>query len=84
MENKKVEVRFVPGCFDNFHGSQEELDELMVEIKNFAELCSTDEENEVGSIIVVSLTNEQAYILADPVGEEMDLSSLNDLQQTLH
>lgn len=32
-ENKKLEVIFAPGCFDNFEGTQEELDELIAEIK---------------------------------------------------
>ena len=28
----KLQVVFAPGCFDNFEGSQEELDSLMAEI----------------------------------------------------
>jgi len=37
-ENKKpVEVVFEPGCFDNFEGTQEELDELVQQIKNMAQ-----------------------------------------------
>jgi hypothetical protein len=31
-EKKKMEIVFAPGCFDNFEGTQEELDELMAEI----------------------------------------------------
>lgn len=30
---KKIELVFAPGCFDNFEGTQEELDELIAEIK---------------------------------------------------
>lgn len=34
MTNEKnPEVVFAPGCFDSFDGTQEELDELMVEIQ---------------------------------------------------
>lgn len=44
MENKKFEdlqpedfkelkIEFAPGCFDNFEGTQEELDELIADIK---------------------------------------------------
>ena len=29
---KKVNVEFMPGCFDGFEGTQEELDALMQEI----------------------------------------------------
>jgi hypothetical protein len=36
-ENKKpLEVVFAPGCFDNFEGTQEELDELIQQIKEMA------------------------------------------------
>lgn len=30
---KPLEVKFAPGCFDHFDGTQEELDALMTEIK---------------------------------------------------
>jgi len=36
-DNKPIEVVFAPGCFDTFEGSQEELNELMAEIKRMAE-----------------------------------------------
>jgi hypothetical protein len=35
--SKKLEIKFAPGCFDNFSGSQDELDELMAEIQKMAE-----------------------------------------------
>jgi len=31
-EVKELKIEFAPGCFDNFEGSQEELDELIGEI----------------------------------------------------
>jgi hypothetical protein len=31
-KDKKPEVVFAPGCFDQFEGTQEELDELIAEI----------------------------------------------------
>lgn len=33
-EDKKIKVEFAPGAFDNFDGTQEELDELIKEIEN--------------------------------------------------
>lgn len=33
MENKPIKIEFAPGCFDNFEGTQEELDALITEIK---------------------------------------------------
>jgi len=32
MTKKKPEIEFAPGCFDDFEGSQEELDALQAEI----------------------------------------------------
>ncbi len=32
-DKKKLEVVFAPGCFDDFEGTQEELDELVAEIR---------------------------------------------------
>ena len=35
-DNKELKVVFAPGCFDNFDGTQEELDEMMAEIMAMA------------------------------------------------
>jgi hypothetical protein len=35
--NKKIKVEFAPGCFDEFDGTQEELDQLIAEITRLAE-----------------------------------------------
>ena len=32
-EFKNLKIEFAPGCFDSFEGTQEELDELIAEIK---------------------------------------------------
>ena len=32
-EEKKMKVEFAPGAFDGFEGTQEELDELIAEVK---------------------------------------------------
>jgi hypothetical protein len=31
-EKKKVKISFAPGCFDNWEGTQEELDEFVEEL----------------------------------------------------
>jgi hypothetical protein len=36
-EKKPLKVIFDPGCFDNFEGTQEELDEFVKQIQEFAE-----------------------------------------------
>lgn len=33
-EKQELKIEFAPGCFDNFEGTQEELDELMRELKD--------------------------------------------------
>jgi hypothetical protein len=33
-EIKELKIEFAPGCFDNFEGTQEELDALIADIKN--------------------------------------------------
>jgi hypothetical protein len=34
---KNIKLTFAPGCFDNFEGTQEELDAMIKEIKDKAE-----------------------------------------------
>jgi hypothetical protein len=36
-EKKPLKVVFDPGCFDNFEGTQAELDEFVTQIQEFAE-----------------------------------------------
>lgn len=36
-KEKKVKVEFAPGCFDQFDGTQEELDEMIADIMKMAE-----------------------------------------------
>jgi hypothetical protein len=36
-DSKPKEVIFAPGCFDNFEGTQEELDEMIAEIQRMFE-----------------------------------------------
>jgi NTP pyrophosphatase (non-canonical NTP hydrolase) len=36
-EDSKVEIVFAPGCFDNFEGTQEELNEFIAELNRLAE-----------------------------------------------
>jgi len=37
QDKKKIEIVFAPGCFDNFDGTQEELDEMIQQIKDMVE-----------------------------------------------
>ena len=37
MTDKKIKIEFAPGAFDNFDGSQEELDEFIAELERMVE-----------------------------------------------
>ena len=36
-DDKKPEITFLPGCFDSFEGTQEELDEVVKQLMEFFE-----------------------------------------------
>jgi hypothetical protein len=69
-EEKKITVTFAPGAFDNFDGSQEELDELMAEIYRLVE---TGEIFEKGKPL-----NIDELIEEEPEYAEKILRSLNE------
>jgi hypothetical protein len=43
MSDAPLKVVFAPGCFDSFEGTQEELDELMLEIQQTFETMTPEE-----------------------------------------
>lgn len=77
-EEKKTKVVFMPGCFDDFDGTQEELDELVKEIQRLAnspeELMANSRE--------VNLTDLDDEIL-EIIGEKMQ-SITEDTSKKLH
>ncbi len=66
-ENKPLKIEFAPGCFDNFDGTQEELDALVKEIQSMFE-NKTREEIEAESI---PLTDEEFDELPDDVKAQL-------------
>lgn len=46
MLHKKPKIVFAPGCFDNFEGTQEELDKMVAEIYELVENGKLFEETE--------------------------------------
>ena len=48
VTDKKVKVEFAPGCFDNFEGTQEELDALQKEIIEKFSNLTPDEARDIG------------------------------------
>lgn len=45
-KDKTVKVEFAPGCFDNFDGTQQELDEMIEMIRYLAESGKLEELSE--------------------------------------
>ena len=35
-QKKEIKIQFAPGCFDNFNGTQEELQEMIAQIRQMA------------------------------------------------
>jgi hypothetical protein len=69
--SKKIEIRFAPGCFDNFSGSQDELDELMAEIQKMADTGELFEQSK--PLDIDELIDE------DPEFAEALLREINDI-----
>jgi hypothetical protein len=79
MTDKKTKIEFAPGCFDNFDGTQEELDALMVQIQemfdsgeahlNAVPLDDLDE-------LFDGLTEEEVAQLIEEVGQDIDIEEL--------
>ena len=43
MSKKSIKIEFAPGCFDNFEGTQEELDEMIAELQRMADSGELEE-----------------------------------------
>lgn len=71
-DNKEMKLTFAPGCFDNFEGTQEELDELLTEIKRLFESGEFLEK-------AVPVTDESLDDLPDEVLEQIS-RALDDFE----
>jgi hypothetical protein len=69
-KKKPLTVEFVPGCFDHFDGTQEELDELMAEIHRLVASGELEENSR-------ELREEDFDDLPDDVKEQL-IESFND------
>jgi hypothetical protein len=77
---KEIKIQFAPGCFDNFEGSQEELDGLIAEIQQMFE-GKTPEEIEAMSnrINPDDLSEEELAQLAEAMLDEEELDELEQM-----
>lgn len=74
MTDKKLKVEFAPGCFDNFDGTQEELDELVAEIQRMVDSGEMTENSR-------ELTEEEFYELPTEIQEQLS-ADFDDEDQT--
>ena len=93
-QSKPIKIEFAPGAFDNFDGTQEELDEMIAEITRLAESGElveqghelTEEEwNELPDEVKIQLA--QSFGVFDELGEDDDLDNFDPVvptQRKLH
>ena len=74
-EKKPLEVVFAPGCFDDFEGTQEELDEMIAEINRLAETGELFERSL--PVDLDELSDEELEELAGKMG--IDLIDLDEV-----
>jgi hypothetical protein len=65
--NKDLKIEFAPGAFDQFEGTQEELDELIAEVQKMFEGKSREEIDAMSR----PLTDEDLEDLPDDVKEQL-------------
>jgi hypothetical protein len=86
-EKKKMEVVFAPGCFDNFDGTQEELDQLIKEIQESVDNGTLFEKSSAVSIesLLEELSEEEVEGLLNTIEflEDKDLTDLDLPNRTL-
>lgn len=83
MEEQKIKIEFAPGCFDNFDGTQEELDELVAEITRMAE---SGEMLEEGNLVDIDSLIEEDPEFAMALMRQLDLieDEQTDASRTLN
>ena len=61
MSDKDYEIRFAPGAFDEFNGTQEELDDLIKEIEELAASGDILENSHPVDMDQLELENPELY-----------------------
>lgn len=76
-DKKKMEIVFAPGCFDQFDGTQEELDELMAKIQDMFDSGEAQAMAIPLDEMFDDLTEEELQALLEEVGEEVGVEELD-------
>lgn len=73
-KDKKLHIEFAPGAFDNFDGTQEELDALLAELQRLADSGELEE-------MSVDITDDEAWDSLSDEEKEIIESALTGGQQ---
>ena len=77
-EMQEVKLEFAPGCFDEFEGTQEELDELVAELQRmFASGEFTEKSRAVNEAEILEMSAELQQKLHDFLSNETPKRNLN-------
>jgi len=72
MTDQPLKVQFAPGCFDDFEGTQEELDLLMAEIHSMFENMTAEDLAATSSAVDFEQLTESDPELAQRLAESLD------------
>jgi diphthamide synthase (EF-2-diphthine--ammonia ligase) len=71
-EKKPMKIEFAPGCFDNFDGTQEELDELMKTIQDMFDSGEAQVKAVPLEDMLEEFSDEELEQLAEQLGIDPD------------
>jgi LmbE family N-acetylglucosaminyl deacetylase len=71
-EKKPIKIEFAPGCFDNFDGTQEELDELMKTIQDMFDSGEAEMKAIPLEDMLEEMSEEEMIELAEKLGIDPD------------
>ena len=80
-ERKQIKIEFAPGCFDNFDGTQEELDGLMADLQRMVESGELFER--ARPVNVDEMSDEEAVALAHALGIDLETGESVDKTRKL-
>lgn len=76
-ELKELKIEFAPGCFDSFDGSQEELDELIAQIK---EMFVSGEAQQLARPLDIDDIDEKDLEMLERMAENEEIAKGRTLQ----
>jgi hypothetical protein len=76
-KKKHIKIEFAPGAFDQFDGTQQELDEFIAELHRMAESGELEEHSQ-------SLDDDEAWLELTEEEQAMISAALNQPTETRH